>query len=318
MQTKRTSLEPGLDITIHAYDLPVQGSALPLWTLITNGLSAFGQREVVFTIVRRGATARAFPDGVVGYIPALKHFASQGRLVDDGGLSGYRAPGPFGLGSFVGVAFMNAPAIPGMSLPEAALAGIFLTEGELSMASTCSVRRVLHRLGKAARYFPTPHWSDPSRQSVYTVEDAAKSLLCKLERETVPHAAATIRGDVMHLTLPSSFATTLADRIEGRVVSAILPTLEPGVSAALVWSPGQTEPEAICADGPAPTAIAGTFVALIPNDAEDDVVRFMEDGCVVVLSTQSAQRLVASLRTATAVELRGEHRALRITVSRNH
>src|SRR5262249_15726321 len=171
MKTHRTTFEPGLEATVYTHDLTVGGATLPVWTLTTSGLAASRQREVVFTIVRNGASGRAFPEGVLGYIPALKQFASQGRIVGEGGVSGYRVPGPFGLGPFVGVAFMDAEPIPEIPLPDAALAGVFLTEGELSMASSCSTRRVLNRLGKAARYFPAPYWSDASRESVYTVED---------------------------------------------------------------------------------------------------------------------------------------------------
>src|SRR5262249_9802594 len=215
-------------------------------------------------------------------------------------------------------AFMDAEPIPEIPLPDAALAGVFLTEGELSMASSCSTRRVLNRLGKAARYFPAPYWSDASRESVYTVEDSRRSLLAKSERATVADAFATLRGDVMDLSIPHAFATTLASRTESRLVSAILPGRERGVMAALVWSPGQTEPEAIFADGGQPTAFPATFVAFIPNDAAEDDIRFMEDGYVVLLSKASADHLIAKLRAGSPLELRGgsQERTLRIAVTR--
>ena len=174
-------------------------------------------------------------------------------------------------------------------------------------------------MGKAARYFPTPYWSDPSRQSVHAMQDAGTSLLAKFERTTVANAFATLRENAMDLCIPGSFATILASRTEDRVPSAILPGREPGISAALVWTPGQSEPEAIFAMGPPPTAVAATFVALIPNDAAEDDIRFMEDGYVVLLSTESAQRLVIDLRAAAPVELRGreQERTLRIAVKRS-
>jgi hypothetical protein len=317
MKSARTTFEPGLEATVHAYDLAVGGTELPVWTLTTRGLAASQQREVAFTIVRNAASGREFPKGVLDYVPALKHFASQGRVVGDGGVSGYRAPGPFGLGSFVGVAFMDAETIPGVPLPDAALAGVFLTESELAMASSCGARRVLNRLGRAARYFPSPYWSDASRESVYTLEDSRRSLLARFEHATVADAFATLRGDVMDLSIPRAFATTLASRTESRLVSAILPGREHGVSAALVWSPGQAEPEAIFAEGPRPTAFAATFVAFVPNDADRDDIRFMEDGYVVLLSKGSADHLVAKLGAGAPLELGGgsHERTLRIAVT---
>jgi hypothetical protein len=264
----------------------------------------FRQREVVLTILRT-SNHDGFPEGIIGYVPALKHFASQGRLVDDGGVSGYQAPGPFGFGAFVGLAFFGAPPIEGVALPDNALAGVFLTEGELAMATTCSVRRVLNRLGKAQRYFPVPFWSDPNRPSVYSVGDANQSLLAKIAHASLPAATATLRGNAMHLRLPSSFAAKLAERIEARAASALLPGRERGVEAALVWSPGQQEPEAIFVDGPPPTAYAATFVALVHSDADQDDIRFMEDGYAVLLSARSADRLVAALRAKEPFEVLG-------------
>lgn len=166
---------------------------------MTEGLTSSGQREVTLTVLRRGGAESGFPEGVLAYIPALERLGVQGKVVKVHDVSGYRAPGPFGLGPFVGVAFVEAAPIPEVHAPPGALAGVFLTEGELAMATRCSVLRVLHRLGKVARYFPTPYWSDPSRQTVYDDADVERSVLSQLERAVVPEAAATLEGDVMRL-----------------------------------------------------------------------------------------------------------------------
>jgi hypothetical protein len=205
-------------------------------------------------------------------------------------------------------------------MPGGAIAGVFLTEGELAMATNCGPRRVLNRLGKAARYYPTPYWSAPARESVYSVQDSQTSLLSKFPRIAVSAGSATLCGSAMHLQLPQAFAPILADRIEGRTVSAIMPGREPGVAAALVWTPGQTEPEAIFADGSKPAAFAAAFVALIPNDAQQDDVRFMEDGYVVMLSQESAEALTRALRAGQKFEVRGgtQNRAVIFNVLRSN
>ena len=102
----------------------------------------------------------------------MKRFAEQGRALNVGGISGYRAPGPFGLGDFVGLVLLEAKSIPGVMLPNGAFCGVFLTEGDM-MAASCAVSRVIHQLGKHAHYFPAPYWSDPARQSVYAPGDTA-------------------------------------------------------------------------------------------------------------------------------------------------
>lgn len=153
----RITLEPGaLSVTLYAHELIVCGVMLPSWTLVTDGLASVGQQELVLTVLRRGAARNSFPESVLGYIPAVKQFATEGRRVSQGGLSVYPAPGPFGLGEFVGLTFMDAIPMAGVELPRNCLAGIFLTEGELAMAQEIAVWRVLNKLGEQARYFPTP------------------------------------------------------------------------------------------------------------------------------------------------------------------
>jgi hypothetical protein len=313
MKSERKSLEAGLDVTLYSHDLPVHDSSQPAWTLVTNGLASWGQREVAFTILRAGDAADAFPEGVIGYVSALKHFASNGKVVGVNDVSGYRAPGPFRLASFVGVVFFEAPAIPGVALPPDVLTGVFLTEGELQMASRCSVRRVLHRLGKATRQFPAPYWTNPLRPSVYSGEDVERSLLGKMPRATVAQASATLEGEAMSLFIPRSFAAALAERLAQGEPSAILPGSLAGANAALVWSAGQSEPEAIIAQGADPTAIAATFVALVPFGEADHDVQFFEDGYCALLSARSQPRVVEALRSGKPFEVRGKlNRVLRV------
>jgi hypothetical protein len=315
LKTQRISFEPGLEATIHSHDILIDGRGTAAWTMVTQGLSSVGQSEVAFTI-RRPWWPRSFPAGVLKYVPVLKHFASEGNVVRDGDISGYRAPGPFEFGEFVGVAFVTAEAIAGIELPRAALAGVFLTEGELAMAVHCSVRRVLHRLGKEARYFPTPYWSDPSRASVYSTADVEASLLAKFSRAKLEQATATLTGEVMELSLPRSVGPKIAEHLEQGQAIAVVPGRSPGAVAALVWSPGQTEAEAIFAEGARPTAIAATFVGLVPNEAPSDEIRFMEDGYAVVLSSATTARLIETLKSGGALPIgKGESRVLRVVVS---
>ncbi len=315
MNQESATLEPGLVAILYTHELAIRDATCPAWTLVSDGLSAFGQREISLTVLRTDATLETFPEGVIDYLRALKHFASQGQVVRDGDVNGYRAPGPFGLGAFVGVAFYDAPAIAGVEQPADALAGVFLTEGELAMAAQCSTRRVLNRLGKEARHFPTPYWSNPLRASVYATSDVEQSILSQFPRALPVGASATLRGQALHLKLPPDFALSLADRVAAGEAAAILPKREPGVDAALVWTPGQREPEAIIADDSEASAIAATFVGFAPATAHDEL-RFMEDGYAALLSPASASALAQALRSASPFELRDptSARSLHVTI----
>jgi hypothetical protein len=109
----RVELEPGLlsaDIHFHDVQASEDARSLPCWTAVTKGLAARGQRELALTVVRFSDDPEDFPPGLIGYLKAVRRFATEGRLVDAGGLSGYREPGPFGFGQFVGVAFEGCAA----------------------------------------------------------------------------------------------------------------------------------------------------------------------------------------------------------------
>src|SRR5205085_2360364 len=127
---------------------------------------------------------------------------TEGRVVDTGGVSGYAPPGPFKLGEFVGVGFTEPQHIESVPVPDGALAAVLLTHGELQMATTASLNRVLSALGAAYRYFPWPFWSDPRRRGVYSTEDAARTVLASMPRLNAPSAHATVYGDDVVLTLP--------------------------------------------------------------------------------------------------------------------
>ena len=101
-------------------------------------------------------------------------------------------------------------------------------------------------------------------------------------------------------------------------VLSVVDTLEllPEVDAALVWTPGQREPEAIIADDSEPSAIAATFVGFAPASTAHDELRFMEDGYVALLAPASTSALAQALRSGSPFELRdpASARSLHVTI----
>ena len=91
-------------------------------------------------------------------------------------------------------------------------------------------------------------------------------------------AWATIAGDVLELAVGPDTAGALSAQLGAGNAAAVLPARERGVTAALVWTPGQTEPTAISAPGADGRRIAATFVGLVPDSTDADQVRFQEDG----------------------------------------
>jgi hypothetical protein len=264
-------------------------------TAITSGLRKVGQREVVLTLVHDRHAMPDFPDSLLWYFTVLRDLAIDGRPVGPGGISGYAAPGPFGLGSFVGAGFAEPQPVADVPVPEDALAAVLLTEAELAMAMKSSLHRVLSRLGQAARFFPWPFWSDPARRSVYAAEDADRTLLALLPRVAVGGASATLSSSDIILSIPTEAAGAVAQQLHRREAICILPSRDPEVAAALVWRPGQQEPAAIHAEPADGSRIAAAFVALVPSDEPGDRIRFQEDGFSVLLASETVRGVVRGL-----------------------
>jgi hypothetical protein len=138
---------------------------------------------------------------------------------------------------------------------------------------------------------------------VYGIGDADRSLLAGVGRLVDRAATATLRGDEMVLAMPRAAAREIADRIAAGQAAAVLPGRDPALTAALVWAPGQVEPEATCEEGTDTSAVAAAFVMLLPQDSPTDVIRFLEDGCAAILSTSSAKSLVRFLEDGCAAIL---------------
>lgn len=310
----RVELVPGeLWATVHRHTLVATAGSLPCWTAVTDGLATAGQREVAITVVRPPDESAGFPPGILGYLAALLEFARQGRIVTDGDVSGYRPPGPFGFGPFVGVAFGTAQPIEGVPLPDRALAGVLLTEGELAMAMV-STDRVLSRLSQASRWYPWPFWSDPARTAVYQVGDSDQSILSKLPRANRRLTTAELAGNDVTMRVARGDAGPLAAHLASGQAVAVLPGPDPSATGALVWSPGQREPLATTAELTGPQRLSVRFVALVPVSDAVDTVRFQEDGFAILLSPATLSVLVDGLRDGTGVRLSAGDEVYSVTV----
>lgn len=314
MLIERITVEPGLAVEVHAHDLAVRGRVTPAWSLVSHGLVEAGQREVVFTVLRRGNQTAQFPHSLIPYVGALRQFAHQGRVLDHLGISGYRAPGPFQIGAFVGVLCVEASPLEQVPLPPRTLCGLLLTPGELDMAQQTSPTRVLHRLGHLERHYPWPHWSDSTRASAYAEGDAATSLLVQLERAQLPEARAWLQGDELHLRVPAEAATPLAEVISAGRAIAVIPGPAPQQGAALTWHPKQADPEAIHDPAISQPKIGLNFIACAPDEGEVPALRLLEDGAALLLDMAGRQALAAALRSGTDYRAEGSGRGLTLTV----
>lgn len=306
----------GSDVVAHLalHDVVVDEVARPCWTAVSEGLASRGQAEIAITLVRDSDDLARYPSGVLGYFRALERFATEGRVVESGDVSGFRSPGPFGVGDFVGVAFGPAATVGDLPIGDRTLAGVLITEPELQMGVVSGSRRVLARLGAMARYYPFPYWCDPARTSVYAPGDADATMLARIPSMNAPLSTATLVGSICHLRLSAGDAETVAEALANGNFACLRTGQDPDAGGRLTWIPGQTAPSAIT-DDLRTDAVAAGFVTLVPSGEPTDAVRFQEDGFSALLSGQTVSTLLSSLGQGQVhdIDEPGGHYALRVS-----
>jgi hypothetical protein len=322
----RVEVVPGrLAVRVATHDVANGPDAVPCWTYVTEGLWPLGQKEVVFSLRRRpGEGAGDFPRDPFAFFAQLPALAEQGRVVDAGDYSAFRAPGGFlGAGEPTGFAYVPTEALPGVALPPAgqSITALLLRPEEVAVVSAIGCYRLAALLGRANRYYPNPPWSDRDRPAVLTEADLRQSLLGKVghlycrgasarvlmepsqpppagtraDREAVPS------GRRITLKLPAGQRPRLRSALanvpdEGGL--ALLTDADPEANVRLVWRPGQERVETITPYWSDGSCLTGGFVALLFGPSLHDGGQMCEDGFAVTLAPATWPQVRAALTDA--------------------
>jgi hypothetical protein len=158
----RLDLVPGkLSAQVYLHDVKSVRRKIPCWTYVTDGLRERGQKEVVITLSREeDENASDFPRAPLKFFSHLYEFSEGGESVDVGDVTQFEGDGFMGR---AGIVYAEPESLYGLELPSFSLAAVLLTEDELQAVHAFGATRVLALLGKAARHYPYPAWSDRSR-----------------------------------------------------------------------------------------------------------------------------------------------------------
>jgi len=276
----------------HAHAQGIVGNFL---TAASHGLVASGQRELTLTL-RLGNREQPIPkmQEIVRFFTTVQSWAQAGSPVDEGGFTQFGERGLFGRPD-CGLLYADALAMPGVDLPERALAAIWVDAGEIQAARESGIYRVLTRIGAQLRLFPFPTWGALDRPSVITPLES-ESLLTKVLRTRVRGASYVVAKHCLRLTIPSS-ATNLASGIGSLPSGAsfvLLTRPATSANAILTWRPGQQGMSGISPDGSDGSRLSGSFVMFVPS-TQGDQARIFEDGHSVLLSNESWPLLTAAL-----------------------
>jgi hypothetical protein len=298
--------KPGLTLRIDSH--PDTPSGVALWSFVSDGLRAHGQREIVITISRRrGEPEHAFPRQVLVLCRTIYRFAREGRIVVPGQLTEF-GPEGFLEPRLRALVYADAQPLEGVELPDGALTAILIDEDELAVVKRCGAYRVLGRLGRQHNRFPFPPWSDRDRKTVARGRGEAKSVLHQIgTRADLADVSLVMDEQRIHMQIP---------RPAGKDVAAVLDEVPPNMAfvvfsqpagnahGRLVWFPGQTNAFAIT--GPVPWArmITGGFLAVAVFDGElAEQAIGVEDGFSLVLRTATWAALKRAIASGGAFTL---------------
>jgi hypothetical protein len=273
---------------------------------VSEGLREHGQREIVFSLVRPpGTGVEDAAREPLQLLAAIARLAREGRLVDEGGCTEVGPAGLFGHPALRGVVYQAARPLDGVDVPGGALAAVALVAPEMDTARRFGALRVLARLGRAHRFFPTAVWCDPGRAPAMAAE--AGSVLERVASAQVPGVSVVTSEDRVTLRVARSAQETLARglaTLPAEVPLALLTSLDPDADGCLVWSPGQNAPEAISAPGGRGARLSGCF-ALFASQQAADAVNPFEDGFAILLTAASWARVRQALAQGRPLEIPG-------------
>jgi hypothetical protein len=276
------------------------------FSYVTDGLLGFGQRELVFTLVRDpDAQLQQAPHEPLQLLQTIAGLAQQGRIVEAGGLTELGPNGVFGRPSLRGFVYQVAWPMEGVTMAPGTLAMVAIHADELDTVKRLGALRVLARLGRMHNFWPTAPWCDPDRGPSAS---AAPSVLDNVAAAHIPGVSVVYepggRRVVVRLARTAQAAIQQAGLPPPEAALAILTVLDPGVDACLVWFPGQNGPEAISAPGSNGTRIAGCFIAFVPQQDHDGANPF-EDGLAAMLTDASWARVRQALVAGMPLEIPG-------------
>lgn len=269
----------------HEMNSMVTGSFF-CWTYITSGLSALGQKEMVFTLKRRTATEREqdFQTDILEWFSNIYMFAKDKLLVNDWGQSRFYRQGFLGREDIRLILYsppLNIPALPAGAMPEERLHVIPATAREADVVHYYCVMRFISQLGKSERWFPVHPWFDRDRQDCVTNAQMEGTIRSMFSFTTVGGVSAMKRGSDLVVYVPHESAHNLTKVLpqDPAIVLGLDSYPYNGSDSGMTWTNQDTAPMAY---GIGSTCMSLGFVVFCPDQDQDECM-MREDGYVCKL-----------------------------------
>lgn len=313
-------------LTLDSVDGPVQVAMF-----VSRGLAKVRQKEIALGVRLRAGEEPANFYGEIGDLYVrFYELAEAGQTVDHGGrtILGPASKPLLARPEFRAIVYTEPDSTTRAVLGTNGLLAIVITSKEIEVADQVGHTRLLSRLGRRARFFPTPPWSDRDRPEVLTDEYLSRSLLANLPKIHASGSVAWIKISPQRRPVPgplgmpdfeSDFdsvrvelnlsASSMAplrmalETLPDSAPLAVFTDVNSDLPRCLTWEPGQAGGQAISDFGRSEDLrCAGNFVLFVPGE-ERNQARVVEDGFAVLLRTEDWQGIRDAISTGRTVRV---------------
>jgi hypothetical protein len=294
-----------LKAKVFIHEVVSNEDTIPCWSYVTDGLTSWQQKEIIFTLRREKDQKHAdYPRDFFELFEMIFRLAEKGQLVDVGDSTLFNEAGFLGNKDFRGIGYVEPQGLFGVEAGDAPLlAAIMLKGDEAQIAWDLGLTRVSALLGLKYRHYPCPVWSDLKREPVASLQEMDKSLLRQIARVGVRGSYYEENGTIfLHLQPASREAIQgFVNQLSPEQAFALRTQPDPQANACLVWQRScQERTMAIAPHGGNGSRKTGAFLAfgLAKNVNE---IASSEDGFLVFLVNSDWQKLREALLSGSEV-----------------
>ena len=257
------------------------------WTYVSQGLSKFGQKEIIFTVCRRVSSEREvdFPPDPLRWYESVFSAAKPGQArVKEFQRSDVRGPAFCGRSDVRWIMYVPPRPIsnvPTAFLPQEWVQAIPLLAPEAEVAERFGVMRALNHLGSSQRCFPWPPWFDRDRTPCITLSEMQGSIRGKVSYAVIPGINAVKKYSEFVLYIPEEAESGIQEVIGVFQPNNALPldcVHHKDADSGLLWRNSDLEPRGY-ASGGLNRCMNLNFFTFCPDQAQNEL-QVVEDGCV--------------------------------------
>ncbi|CAA6827771.1 MAG: Unknown protein [uncultured Aureispira sp.] len=292
-----------LSIIVDEHQIPVTmgNNNVRALSYLSTGLSQVGQQELFFVLKTNQIDVNNIPTEPLHFFEQVYQFATQGQIVKEGDITQF---GQKDLWGWKGIVYAKSPLHLQKQLPKDCLSLILLSLEEVQAIPSFGALRVLSMLGKQARYYPFPYWTDNHRANLL-IGALKESLLTRVNRINLPEAVVTsVKNKHIYLKIARQLSLDLSKQtFPSSVPIGILPSLAAEADACLTWSFEPNKPEAISLPDSKGSIISGCLLVLIGGQAQNSS-RILEDGFALLLTTEEWERFWLAFKSKQVYQLK--------------